>query len=48
MQKRGAVFEMPQGVMVAIMFEEDDEIKEEPETGIFELDPTIELEEGES
>lgn len=48
MQKRGEEFKMPQGVMVAVMFEEDDEIEEEPEIDILELDPTTELEKGES
>jgi hypothetical protein len=49
---------MPQGVMVAIMFDKGDtlketkdcvlEIEEDKNDGILELDPSVELERGES
>jgi hypothetical protein len=45
-QKRGEKVEMPQGIMVAIIFEEGDKIVDEPKKGILELDPSSELAEG--
>ena len=37
---------MPEGVMVAIIFEDGDKIKEKPEEGLLELDPSSEIDNG--
>lgn len=39
---------MPEGLLVTIMYEEGDTIKEDPEKGVMEIDPIKELAEGET
>lgn len=45
--KRGEEIEMPEGLMVSIIYEEGEEISVDGEK-IFELDPSAELEKGEA